>query len=80
MREKWKVGPRGRWTIVRPVGRFWSSLRRTTAVYLRLRVCEVSTSLGTQVRLGAVMLLKRVPWLKLRSQNGQKTLWNADVL
>ena len=33
---KWKVGPWGRWTAVRPVGTFWSSLRTMTEVYLRL--------------------------------------------
>lgn len=43
---KWKVGPWGRWTIVKPVGLFRSSLSTMTAVYLRLRVCKVSFLFG----------------------------------
>ena len=49
---KWKVGPWGRWTIVRPVGFFRSSLSTMTAVYLRLQVCEVSFCFGLQDVIG----------------------------
>ena len=36
LRVKWKVGPEGRWTMVRPVGFLKVSVRRMTEVYLRL--------------------------------------------
>ena len=41
---KWKVGPWGRWTTVKPVGFFRSSLSTMTAVYLRLQILKVSIS------------------------------------
>lgn len=47
---KWKVGPWGRWTIVKPVGLLRSSLSTMTAVYLRLRVCKVSFLFGIVAR------------------------------
>lgn len=39
---KWKVGPLGKCTTVKPVGLFRSSLSTMTAVYLRLQVFTVS--------------------------------------